>query len=310
MVTANDYATRVFNGDVGVVWRERGTVAVYFCGNSGSVRAISPARLPTVETAWAMTVHKSQGSEFDDVLVVMPERQGRTMNRELLYTAVTRAKRGVTVMGSAGAMRAAVERVTGRMSGLRLDLPKPAVPICRTLAFYRSPADRCGPSMRDAFETSNSEADMPSVEDTTMKVQRILTGPMNLSVSVSKDRFTVRFNQASTTAYIAVREWGTDKDGEMQTIVLITSPILLDVTPTPELYEWVARRGGSRWFGHVEVHSAEKEGEVNLLMSHTLLGDYLDPKELEHGLYQVQLAADEWDDELKARFGGRRLIED
>jgi exodeoxyribonuclease V alpha subunit len=75
--------------------------------------------LPSVETAWAMTVHKSQGSEFDDVLVVMPERQSRTMNRELLYTAVTRAKRGVTVMGSAGAVRAAAERVTGRMSGLR-----------------------------------------------------------------------------------------------------------------------------------------------------------------------------------------------
>lgn len=118
MVTANDYATRVFNGDVGVVWRERGTVAVYFRGNNGTVRAISPARLPLVETAWAMTVHKSQGSEFDNVLVVLPERQSRTMNRELLYTAVTRAKLGVTVIGSVGAMRAAVERVTGRTSGL------------------------------------------------------------------------------------------------------------------------------------------------------------------------------------------------
>jgi len=118
MVTANDYATGVFNGDVGVVWRERGTVAVYFRGNDGSVRAIAPARLPSVETAWAMTVHKSQGSEFDDVLMVIPELPSRMMNRALLYTAVTRAKRGVTVIGSGAAVKTAVERVTGRMSGL------------------------------------------------------------------------------------------------------------------------------------------------------------------------------------------------
>ncbi len=118
LVTANDYSSRVYNGDVGVVWREAGEVAVYFRGNDGKVRAIAPVRLPSVETAWAMTVHKSQGSEFDDVLVVLPEHESRTMSRELLYTAVTRAKRRVRIMGSDSALAVAVRRVTGRTSGL------------------------------------------------------------------------------------------------------------------------------------------------------------------------------------------------
>ena len=118
LVTANDYATGVFNGDIGVVWRDGAQVAVYFRTVDGSTRAIAPGRLPSVETAWAMTVHKSQGSEFDDVLVVVPDYDSRVMSRELLYTAVTRAKRGVTIAGSAGAIRAAVVRITGRTSGL------------------------------------------------------------------------------------------------------------------------------------------------------------------------------------------------
>lgn len=118
LVTANDYATGVFNGDVGVVWREAGQLAVYFRGANGAVRAISPVRLPAVETAWAMTVHKSQGSEFDSVLVVVPDYDSRVMNRELLYTAVTRARRSVTIAGGGAAIAAAVERGTGRMCGL------------------------------------------------------------------------------------------------------------------------------------------------------------------------------------------------
>lgn len=118
LVTANDYVTGVFNGDVGVVWREGGTVAVHFRTNDGTIRAVAPARLPLTDTAWAMTVHKAQGSEFDDVLVVIPDYDSRVMSRELLYTATTRARRGVTLVASAGAIRAAVGRSTGRTSGL------------------------------------------------------------------------------------------------------------------------------------------------------------------------------------------------
>ncbi len=118
LVTANDYTTNVFNGDLGVVWRESGSVSVYFRTSDGSVRAIAPVRLPTVETAWAMTVHKSQGSEFDDVLIVLPERESRVLNRELLYTAVTRARQRVILTGSESAVAGAVGRSTGRTSGL------------------------------------------------------------------------------------------------------------------------------------------------------------------------------------------------
>jgi exodeoxyribonuclease V alpha subunit len=118
LVTANDYVSGVFNGDVGVVWREQGKVGVHFRANDGSVRALAPLRLPATETAWAMTVHKAQGSEFDDVLVVIPEYDSRVMSRELLYTAATRARRSVTLVASAGGIRAAVGRSTGRTSGL------------------------------------------------------------------------------------------------------------------------------------------------------------------------------------------------
>lgn len=120
LVTANDYGTGVFNGDLGVVWRDGANVAVYFRVAHGETRAIAPVRLPAVETAWAMTVHKSQGSEFDDVLVVVPERESRVMNRELLYTAVTRARKRVFIVGAAAAIANAVRRQVGRTSGLQL----------------------------------------------------------------------------------------------------------------------------------------------------------------------------------------------
>ena len=118
LVTANDYSTRVFNGDIGVAWRSEGRVSVYFRGIDGTVRAIAPGRLPAVDTAWAMTVHKSQGSEFDDVIVVLPTDEARGMSRELLYTAVTRARQVVTIVGTELALRSAITQRTERTSGL------------------------------------------------------------------------------------------------------------------------------------------------------------------------------------------------
>lgn len=118
LVTANDYSTRVFNGDIGVVWRTEGRTAVCFRSLDGTIRTIAPGRLPSVETAWAMTVHKSQGSEFDDVVMVLPSEESRVMSRELLYTGVTRARRSVTIIGSETSLRAAVQQRTERTSGL------------------------------------------------------------------------------------------------------------------------------------------------------------------------------------------------
>jgi exodeoxyribonuclease V alpha subunit len=79
---------------------------------------LPPARLPAHETAWAMTVHKSQGSEFDHVRLVLPAADNRLLTRELLYTGVTRARQSVSIVGSAEIIRTATQRTVARASGL------------------------------------------------------------------------------------------------------------------------------------------------------------------------------------------------
>lgn len=150
---------------------------------------------------------------------------------------------------------------------------------------------------------------MASVDETMLRVQRMLTGPMGLRVQLEQDRFVIAFQKSSTEVTIRLFEWGKDREGNPRTLVVVSAPVLLDVTPSAELYEWVARKGGSRWFGHVEVIDSRTPGLVHLIMSHTLLGDYLDEPELGNALYGILWGADEWDDELKPRFGGRKLIE-
>ncbi|MBM4267535.1 MAG: exodeoxyribonuclease V subunit alpha, partial [Deltaproteobacteria bacterium] len=101
MVTRNDYGLRLWNGEVGVTLRgEDGALEVHFEGNGGETRRFAPGRLTHVETAFALTVHKSQGSEFEDVLLVLPSTPSRLMTRELLYTAVTRARARLAIVGS------------------------------------------------------------------------------------------------------------------------------------------------------------------------------------------------------------------
>ena len=125
---------------------------------------------------------------------------------------------------------------------------------------------------------------MATLEQTMMKVQRILTGPMGLRIMLEEDRIRISFNDSSTQVQLRIVEWSEDSEGEPRSLVVVSSPILREVPPTPELFEWVARNGGSRWFGHVEVHDFE-EGTVHLVFSHTLLGDYLDQPELETAMW-------------------------
>jgi len=116
------FAPRLANGDVGVVLpdpEEAGRVAVAFPAADGGVRRVSPARLPAHETVWAMTVHKSQGSEFDRVLLLLPAEPSRVVTRELLYTAITRARDRVEVWGAEAVVRAGVATRVERSSGLR-----------------------------------------------------------------------------------------------------------------------------------------------------------------------------------------------
>lgn len=119
MVLRNDPALRLFNGDVGIVLEGAdGELVAVFAAPDGGWRAIPPVRLPAHDTAFAMTVHKSQGSEFDEVLVMLPDRASRVASRELLYTAVTRARRRVVLAASATALTTAVARPTRRGTGL------------------------------------------------------------------------------------------------------------------------------------------------------------------------------------------------
>jgi len=122
LVTRNDYQMNLRNGDVGVVVAGPGGEPTVAFPAADGVRAVSPVRLEDHETVHAMTVHKSQGSQFGHVLVVLPEPGSPILTRELLYTAVTRAESTVTVVGAAEAVRAAVERPIQRASGLRAAL--------------------------------------------------------------------------------------------------------------------------------------------------------------------------------------------
>ena len=122
MVTRNDYGLRLFNGDVGIALADPdagGALRVFFPAPDGSMRTFEPYRLPEHETVFAMTVHKSQGTEFDRVLLILPETDARVLTRELLYTGVTRARKRVDLWAGEAALRAALSRRIERVSGLR-----------------------------------------------------------------------------------------------------------------------------------------------------------------------------------------------
>jgi exodeoxyribonuclease V alpha subunit len=118
LVTANDPVSGLANGDLGVVVTTDTSPRVAFAVGGG-VRLVAPARLEAVETVHAMTIHKSQGSEFDEIVVVLPPVDSRLATRELLYTAVTRARHGVTLVGGEAALRRAIANRVVRQSGLR-----------------------------------------------------------------------------------------------------------------------------------------------------------------------------------------------
>jgi exodeoxyribonuclease V alpha subunit len=124
MVARNDYTAGLFNGDVGITFAgpsppNDSTVQVAFADGHGGVTFLAPHQLPAHETVYAMTVHKSQGSEFERVVVVLPDQDLPLLTRELLYTAVTRARGSVAIWGDPQLVAAAVRRRIRRASGLR-----------------------------------------------------------------------------------------------------------------------------------------------------------------------------------------------
>lgn len=121
LITRNDYQIGLFNGDIGLTLvDDSGQPRVHFLAADGrSTRSFHPARLPAHETAFALTVHKSQGSEFDEVLLLLPRTVSPIVSRELIYTGVTRARKTVTLVGAPSVIKEAVTRRVQRASGLR-----------------------------------------------------------------------------------------------------------------------------------------------------------------------------------------------
>jgi exodeoxyribonuclease V alpha subunit len=124
LVTENSYRHGLFNGDIGVCLRPRGdehagaaTVA-WFAGGSDGVRGFHPSALPAHGGAFAMTVHKAQGSEFDSVWLQLPRQDARHLSRELIYTGLTRARRELHIAASEAVLRLALSRHAARVSGL------------------------------------------------------------------------------------------------------------------------------------------------------------------------------------------------
>ncbi|MCG9746647.1 exodeoxyribonuclease V subunit alpha [Shewanella sp. Isolate8] len=125
IIQSNDYNLGLFNGDIGVILPSSGPtrrLMAYFVQADGSLLKVLPARLPSHETCYAMTVHKSQGSEFQQVAFVLPPRpsvaQRQLLTKELVYTAITRAKGHFTCLGSQAVFEAACRQATLRASGL------------------------------------------------------------------------------------------------------------------------------------------------------------------------------------------------
>ena len=131
LVTANDYGLGIYNGDIGVVVRppagSAGRALRAAIDSSSGRLDLATSRLAQVETMHAMTIHKSQGSQADEVVVILPPPESRLLTRELFYTAITRAQERVVVVGSPGDVRAAIERRAVRATGLRQRLSATAL---------------------------------------------------------------------------------------------------------------------------------------------------------------------------------------
>ncbi|HCR9766902.1 TPA: exodeoxyribonuclease V subunit alpha [Citrobacter koseri] len=118
MIARNDSALGLFNGDIGIALDRGQGLRVWFAMPDGSIKSVQPSRLPEHETTWAMTVHKSQGSEFDHAALILPSQRSPVVTRELVYTAVTRARRRLSLYADERVLSGAIATRTERRSGL------------------------------------------------------------------------------------------------------------------------------------------------------------------------------------------------
>jgi exodeoxyribonuclease V alpha subunit len=121
MILQNDYRLRLFNGDVGIALKDsdhENKIMIFFRDEQGKIRKFSPSGLPRHELAWAMTVHKSQGSEFEKVTLIFGDRDFPLITRELIYTGITRTRRQIAIWGGVDVLQNGVLRRLSRHSGL------------------------------------------------------------------------------------------------------------------------------------------------------------------------------------------------
>jgi exodeoxyribonuclease V alpha subunit len=119
VIKENDYNLGLFNGDTGILKKnEKGELRAWF-EVEGVLKPFVPALLPSHETAFATTIHKSQGSEFDNVLIVLPAQDNPILTRELLYTGITRARKEIYIHSDGELIKAAVGKKVRRSSGLK-----------------------------------------------------------------------------------------------------------------------------------------------------------------------------------------------
>jgi exodeoxyribonuclease V alpha subunit len=114
MITHNDYRLKLFNGDMGTILNNN----AFFPDAKGEIRAFSPSCLPKHQTAYAMTIHKSQGSEFEQVIILLPDKLSPLLTRELLYTGISRARSHVSIWGNKEIFLGAISQMSCRFSGL------------------------------------------------------------------------------------------------------------------------------------------------------------------------------------------------
>ncbi len=124
MITKNDYNKLIFNGDMGMVTEDKGVQKAFFMSEDLTLQSFSLSEIKNYEKAFAITVHKSQGSEFDHVLFIIPPDYSAILTKELIYTAVTRAKKKVTIAGNIDVIKKAVSKKSKKESGMTLLLDK------------------------------------------------------------------------------------------------------------------------------------------------------------------------------------------
>jgi exodeoxyribonuclease V alpha subunit len=121
LVTQNNPALHLYNGDIGLCLADNsqnGRLLVFFQRPDGSVKSYLPSRIAQCETVFAMTIHKSQGSEFEEVLIVLPDNINPVLTKELLYTAITRAKKTVKLVADKAVFIASIQQKVARVTGL------------------------------------------------------------------------------------------------------------------------------------------------------------------------------------------------